>query len=57
MKKHNETNQQIKDRLKFQLDGTEEDEMYAVKILLGFEPLDEWSEIRKKISENKNKNS
>nr|DAM48002.1 MAG TPA: hypothetical protein [Caudoviricetes sp.] len=57
MKKHNETNQQIRDRLKFQLDGDEEDEMYAVKILLGFEPLDEWSEIRKKISENKNKNS
>ena len=57
MKKHNETNQQIKDRLKRQLDGTEEDEMYAVKILLGFEPLDEWSEIRKKISENKNSNN
>lgn len=56
MKKHNETNQQIKDRLKFQLDGTEEDEMYAVKILLGFEPLDEWSEIRKKISESENTN-
>lgn len=54
MKKHNETNQQIRERLKLQLDGTEEDEIYAVKILLGFEPLDEWSEIRKKISESQN---
>ncbi|MDE5583213.1 MAG: hypothetical protein K2J08_05890 [Ruminococcus sp.] len=51
MKKHKETNQEIRERLKYQLDGTAEDEMYAVKILMGFEPSDEWSEIRKKISE------
>lgn len=52
MKKHKETNEEIKKRLKNQLDGTEQDEMYAVKILLGFEPLDEWESIRKSIEEN-----
>lgn len=54
MKKTEETNEQIRNRLKYQLDGTKEDEDYAVKILLGFEPLDDWEEIRKKLNENLN---
>lgn len=55
MKQHKETNQQIRERLKNQLDGTEQDEMYAVKIMLGFEPLDDWNSIRKSIEENNQK--
>lgn len=48
MRKHEkikETNEQIRKRLKYQLDGSKEDEQYALKILLGFEPLDDWDYI------------
>jgi hypothetical protein len=40
-----ETNEQIKERLKHQLDGSEQDEEYAAKILCGLEPLDDWSKL------------
>lgn len=40
-----ETNQQIRDRLKYQLDGPERDQEYSAKILCGLEPLDDWSKL------------
>lgn len=43
MKKPDETNEQIRERLKYQLDGSKEDEIYALKIMLGFEPLDDFN--------------
>ena len=54
-KKFSETNEQIRERLKYQLDGTKEDEEYALKILMGFEPLDEWDYISKVLEERKGK--
>ncbi|MCX7714848.1 MAG: hypothetical protein N2171_03865 [Clostridia bacterium] len=43
-----ETNQQIKERLKFQLDGDEKDQEYALKTLCGLEPLDDWDKLEEK---------
>lgn len=55
MKQHKgnpkETNEQIKQRLKYQLDGSEEDELYALKMLLGFEPLDDMDYILNTLKE------
>ena len=56
-KKFSETNEQIRERLKYQLDGTKEDEEYALKILMGCEPLDEWDYISKVPEERKEKES
>lgn len=36
-----ETNNQIKERLKHQLDGSQKDNEYVAKILCGLEPLDD----------------
>ena len=56
-KKFSKTNEQIRERLKYQLDGTKEDEEYALKILMGVEPLDEWDYISKVLEERKEKES
>ena len=56
MQKHDkikETNEQIRKRLKYQLDGSKEDEQYALKMLLGFEPLDDLNYILKVLEERK----
>lgn len=56
MQKHykiKETNEQIWKRLKYQLDGSKEDEQYALKMLLGFEPLDDLDYILKVLEERK----
>lgn len=56
MQKHDkikETNEQIRERLKYQLDGSKEDEQYALKMLLGFEPLDDLDYILKVLEERK----
>ncbi len=53
MKKVKETNEQIKERLKTpRLDSNQQDAEYILKMLLGFEPLDDTDEILKKTNEN-----
>lgn len=55
MKQVKETNEQIKERLKFpRLDGEQQDAEYVLKMMLGFEPLDDTNEVLKKLNENNN---
>ena len=49
--KKQETNEEIRRRLKYQLDGSHQDQQYAAKILMGFEPLDDWNYISRVLEE------
>ncbi|MDE7138678.1 MAG: hypothetical protein K2O29_09545 [Ruminococcus sp.] len=54
MKKHEETNEQIKERLKYpRLDGDPRDAIYIMKIILGLEPLASDEEVEAKFKELK----
>lgn len=53
MKKVKETNEQIRERLKYpRLDGEQKDAEYMLKIMLGFEPLDDIDEVLKEIEQH-----
>ncbi len=53
MKKVKETNEQIRERLQYpRLDGEQKDAEYMLKIMLGFEPLDDINEVFKKIEQH-----
>lgn len=58
MREHKETNEQIKNRLKYpRLDGNPEDAIYALKMILGLEPLATDEEVEKKFKELRKANT